>query len=207
MKVSRAGRSASAATACRRHIPLFVAFFLFILFSNWSGLIPLIGKVEFLRAPTSDVNVTIGLALVVFFYFQYQGFRVLGVRTLRSASSSTSAGSRWALAARPDRPLRRPDRVHARVHQAGHAGNATLRQHLRRRGRARRDHGADDRRRSRRVPAARGAPELRPGPDLLDADAHVHDHCGRVPRRGGPRVKGAGGPLDAHPSTAASPAH
>ena len=65
----------------RRHIPLFVAFFLFILFSNWSGLIPLIGKVEFLRAPTSDVNVTIGLALVVFFYFQYQGFRVLGVRT------------------------------------------------------------------------------------------------------------------------------
>ena len=41
----------------------------------------MIGKVEFLRAPTSDVNVTIGLALVVFFYFQYQGFRVLGFRT------------------------------------------------------------------------------------------------------------------------------
>ena len=66
----------------RRHIPLFVAFFLFILFSNWSGLMPLFGKVEFLRAPTSDVNVTIGLALVVFFYFQYQGFRALGVRRL-----------------------------------------------------------------------------------------------------------------------------
>jgi F-type H+-transporting ATPase subunit a len=65
----------------RRHIPLFVAFFLFIVFSNWSGLIPLIGKVEFLRAPTSDVNVTIGLALVVFIYFQFQGFRVLGART------------------------------------------------------------------------------------------------------------------------------
>ena len=28
-----------------------------------------------LRAPTSDVNVTIGLALVRFFYFQFQGFR------------------------------------------------------------------------------------------------------------------------------------
>ena len=65
----------------RRHIPLFVAFFLFILFCNWSGLIPIIGKVHFLRAPTSDVNVTIGLALVVFFYFQFQGFRVLGIRT------------------------------------------------------------------------------------------------------------------------------
>ena len=67
--------------SARRHIPLFVAFFLFIVFSNWSGLIPLFGKIEFLRAPTSDVNVTIGLALVVFIYFQYQGFRTLGVRT------------------------------------------------------------------------------------------------------------------------------
>ena len=65
----------------RKHVPLFVAFFLFIVFSNWSGLIPVIGKVHFLRAPTSDVNVTIGLALVVFVYFQYQGFRTLGVRS------------------------------------------------------------------------------------------------------------------------------
>jgi F-type H+-transporting ATPase subunit a len=64
----------------RRHVPLYIAFFLFILFSNWSGLLPLIGKVEFLRAPTSDVNVTIGLALVAFVYFQFQGFRALGVR-------------------------------------------------------------------------------------------------------------------------------
>ena len=64
----------------RRHVPLFVAFFLFILFSNWSGLLPVFGKLEFLRAPTSDVNVTIGLALVAFFYFHYQGFRRLGVR-------------------------------------------------------------------------------------------------------------------------------
>jgi F-type H+-transporting ATPase subunit a len=64
----------------RRHIPLFVAFFLFILFSNWSGLLPFFGRVEALRAPTSDVNVTIGLALVVWVYFQYQGFRALGVR-------------------------------------------------------------------------------------------------------------------------------
>ena len=64
----------------RKHIPLFTAFFLFILFSNWSGLLPFFGKIEALRAPTSDVNVTIGLALVVFFYFQFQGFQALGVR-------------------------------------------------------------------------------------------------------------------------------
>jgi F-type H+-transporting ATPase subunit a len=64
----------------RRHIPVFTGFFLFILVSNWSGLIPVFGKIEALRAPTSDVNVTLGLALAVFFYFQYHGFRALGVR-------------------------------------------------------------------------------------------------------------------------------
>jgi F-type H+-transporting ATPase subunit a len=64
----------------RRHIPLFAAFFLFILFSNWSGLLPFFGKIEALRAPTSDVNVTLGLALVVFVYFNVQGIRRLGLR-------------------------------------------------------------------------------------------------------------------------------
>lgn len=64
----------------RRHIPLFAAFFLFILFSNWSGLLPFFGKIEALRAPTSDVNVTIGLALVAFVYFHFRGFQRLGVR-------------------------------------------------------------------------------------------------------------------------------
>jgi F-type H+-transporting ATPase subunit a len=64
----------------RRHIPLFAAFFLFILLSNWSGLLPFFGKIEALRAPTSDVNVTVGLALVAFIYFHYQGFRTLGLR-------------------------------------------------------------------------------------------------------------------------------
>lgn len=64
----------------RPHVPLFAAFFIFIVLSNWSGLIPFFGKIEFLRAPTSDVNVTIGLALVVFLYFNYQGIRKLGIR-------------------------------------------------------------------------------------------------------------------------------
>src|SRR3954462_7132826 len=58
---------------------LFAGVFLFILFFNWSGVLPFIGKVEFLRAPTSDVNITIGLALVAFLFFEYQGFKALGV--------------------------------------------------------------------------------------------------------------------------------
>ena len=69
-----------AGQAARPYIPLFIAFFILILFSNWSGLIPPVGRVEQLRAPTSDVNVTIGLALVSFVYFEFQGFRRLGVR-------------------------------------------------------------------------------------------------------------------------------
>jgi F-type H+-transporting ATPase subunit a len=64
----------------RRYVPVFAAFFLFILLSNWSGLLPFVGKVEFLRAPTSDVNVTIGLALVSFALFHIEGFRSLGFR-------------------------------------------------------------------------------------------------------------------------------
>ena len=64
----------------RPYVPVFAGFFLFILISNWFGLIPITGKLEFLRAPTSDVNITIGLALTSFIYFEYQGFRRLGVR-------------------------------------------------------------------------------------------------------------------------------
>jgi F-type H+-transporting ATPase subunit a len=60
-------------------IGLFAGFFLYILFSNWSGLVPFVGRVELLRAPTSDVNITIGLALVAFGFFEYQGFKALGV--------------------------------------------------------------------------------------------------------------------------------
>ena len=64
----------------RRYYPIFAGFFLFILFSNWSGLVPPVGKIEQLRAPTSDVNITIGLALTSFVIFQGEGFHRLGIR-------------------------------------------------------------------------------------------------------------------------------
>jgi len=68
-----------AGPAAKPYIPLFIAFFLLILFCNWSGLIPPVGRIEELRAPTSDVNITLGLALVSFVYFEFQGFKRLGV--------------------------------------------------------------------------------------------------------------------------------
>jgi len=64
----------------RAYVPIFVTFFLFILLSNWSGLLPFVGRTEQLRAPTSDVNVTIGLALVAFALFHIEGVRNLGLR-------------------------------------------------------------------------------------------------------------------------------
>lgn len=63
-----------------RYYPVFAGFFIFILFSNWSGLVPPIGKIDQLRAPTSDVNITIGLALTSFAIFQGEGFHQLGIR-------------------------------------------------------------------------------------------------------------------------------
>jgi F-type H+-transporting ATPase subunit a len=64
----------------RRYYPIFAGFFIFILISNWSGLVPPIGKIDQLRAPTSDVNITLGLALTSFVLFQGEGFHQLGVR-------------------------------------------------------------------------------------------------------------------------------
>lgn len=62
-----------------RYLPLFAAFFILILVFNWSGLVPPIGFLKGLRAPTSDLNVTIGLALVAFATFHIEGVRRLGL--------------------------------------------------------------------------------------------------------------------------------
>jgi F-type H+-transporting ATPase subunit a len=66
--------------AARAYVPVFVGFFLYIVVGNWSGLLPGVGRTQQLRAPTSDVNVTIGLALVAFVMFHVEGVRHLGVR-------------------------------------------------------------------------------------------------------------------------------
>lgn len=63
----------------RPYVPWFAGLFIFIVAGNWIGLISPVGKLEELRAPTSDVNVTLGLALVSFTVFQVEGFRKLGV--------------------------------------------------------------------------------------------------------------------------------
>ena len=68
-----------AGPTARPYIPIFVGAFLLVLFNNWIGLVPPVGRVDFLRAPSSDVNITIGMALVSFLIFHVEGFRHLGV--------------------------------------------------------------------------------------------------------------------------------
>ncbi len=64
------------------YLVIFMAFWLFILLSNWFGLLPFFRAelTEYFRAPTSDLNVTIGLALVAFVLFHVEGVRRLGAR-------------------------------------------------------------------------------------------------------------------------------
>jgi len=56
-----------------RYVPFLGTLFIYILAMNLFGLIP------FMDSPTSNLNVTVGLALVVFVYSQYTGIRELGV--------------------------------------------------------------------------------------------------------------------------------
>jgi F-type H+-transporting ATPase subunit a len=57
--------------------PLAVAMFLFILISNYIGLIPV--PIEGWHSPTSDLNTTVGLALMVFILIQIMSLRGRGV--------------------------------------------------------------------------------------------------------------------------------
>ena len=69
--------------------PLVMTVFLYVLFSNWFGLLPGVGEIGFkesvglvpiLRSPTSDLNTTIALAVLVVVYIQYLGMRFSGTR-------------------------------------------------------------------------------------------------------------------------------
>ncbi|MEI8103824.1 MAG: F0F1 ATP synthase subunit A [Candidatus Moraniibacteriota bacterium] len=72
-----------------RLFPIITTFFLFILLSNWSGLLPGFGTIgirehgeiiPFGRAATADLNTTIALSLISVFAVQFIGISVLGLR-------------------------------------------------------------------------------------------------------------------------------
>jgi F-type H+-transporting ATPase subunit a len=57
----------------RRYLPVIFTLGLFILLGNYAGLIP------GLMAPTSNINVTVGLAITTWVYYHFQGFKKQGV--------------------------------------------------------------------------------------------------------------------------------
>jgi F-type H+-transporting ATPase subunit a len=64
----------------RPYIGIFAALFVFIALANWTDLLIFGDKVNWLRTPTSDLNITIGLALFSFVLFHVEGVRRLGAR-------------------------------------------------------------------------------------------------------------------------------
>lgn len=75
----------------KKFFPLLATLFLFIIFSNWIGLLPGVGSIGFfhqedqrevfvplLRSPSADLNTTLALALISFFSLQYFAIRTLG---------------------------------------------------------------------------------------------------------------------------------
>jgi F-type H+-transporting ATPase subunit a len=62
-----------------RFLPLFGTLFLFALVSNWLGIIPLVGQIELLHAPTADYHTNLGLALTGFVWYQWAGIQQNGL--------------------------------------------------------------------------------------------------------------------------------
>ena len=62
-------------STARRFLPLLATFFMFILVSNYSGLLPMAGRLPGFAPPTASLSVTAGLAIVSFFSVQYYGFK------------------------------------------------------------------------------------------------------------------------------------
>ena len=48
----------------RKYFPLFATFFIFIIISNYTGILPGAGKIKGFSVPTSSLSVTAGLALI-----------------------------------------------------------------------------------------------------------------------------------------------
>lgn len=59
----------------KKWTPILSTFFLFILVSNYSGLVPGAAAITGYKVPTADWNITATLAIIVFFSVQIAGFR------------------------------------------------------------------------------------------------------------------------------------
>lgn len=59
----------------RKNITFLASLFIFIIFSNYSGLIPGVGLTDYIKAPTASLSVTLGLGVVTFTFLQISGLK------------------------------------------------------------------------------------------------------------------------------------
>ncbi|MBO4849020.1 MAG: F0F1 ATP synthase subunit A [Clostridia bacterium] len=59
----------------RKYLWFLGSLFCFIILANYSGLIPGVGISRFFKAPTSSLSVTLGLAIMTFFFIQISAIR------------------------------------------------------------------------------------------------------------------------------------
>lgn len=59
----------------RQYFTFLASLFIFIIFANYSGLIPGVGQSDYVKAPTSSLSVTAGLGVVTFLFLQLAGLR------------------------------------------------------------------------------------------------------------------------------------
>lgn len=64
----------------RKYFPIFATFFIFIVVSNYSGLLPGVGHVKGMALPTASLSVTAGLAVIAFFTTHVIGIRERGLK-------------------------------------------------------------------------------------------------------------------------------
>ena len=59
----------------RKYYFFLGSLFIFILFANYSGILPGVGLTKYLRAPTSSLSVTLGLGVFTFVFLQIAGLK------------------------------------------------------------------------------------------------------------------------------------
>ena len=64
----------------RQYFPIFATFFIFIIVSNYLGILPGAGHFKGFAVPTSSLSVTAGLAILSFFVTHTLGIKERGVR-------------------------------------------------------------------------------------------------------------------------------
>lgn len=60
----------------RQYFPMLATLFIFIIFSNYSGLIPGVGLTDYVKAPTASLSVSAGLGVISFLFLQIAGLRM-----------------------------------------------------------------------------------------------------------------------------------